>query len=179
MMPSIMSGSLIRETPPWARMSAGTRSRAMTATAPASSAILACSALTTSMMTPPLSISAMPRLTRAVPVTVVSLTSGVLLDTVSTSRRLAADHGPPEGRPLRFHRRCWRPAPLHDALSLLGDLLGQDVGLARQGMTGLAEASATQTCPGAKFIGSPVSVVKTVPSFSLGLDQRALNAWPS
>ena len=67
MMPSIMSGSLIRETPPWARMSAGTRSRAITATAPASSAIFACSAVTTSMMTPPLSISAMPRLTRAVP----------------------------------------------------------------------------------------------------------------
>ena len=67
MMPSIRSGSLIRETPPWARMSAGTRSSAMTATAPASSAILACSAVTTSMITPPLSISAMPRLTRAVP----------------------------------------------------------------------------------------------------------------
>nr|WP_257911127.1 hypothetical protein [Janibacter limosus] len=44
----------------------------MTATAPASSAILACSGVTTSMMTPPLSISAMPRLARAVPV-VVSL----------------------------------------------------------------------------------------------------------
>ena len=69
MMPSIMSGSLIRDTPPWARMSAGTRSSAITATAPASSAILACSAVTTSMITPPLSISAMPRLTRAVPVT--------------------------------------------------------------------------------------------------------------
>ena len=68
MMPSIMSGSLIRDTPPWARMSAGTRSSAITATAPASSAILACSAVTTSMMTPPLSISAMPRLTREVPV---------------------------------------------------------------------------------------------------------------
>src|SRR3954452_5936865 len=67
MMPSIMSGSLIRDTPPWARMSAGTRSSAMTATAPASSAILACSAVTTSMMTPPLSISAMPRFTRDVP----------------------------------------------------------------------------------------------------------------
>ena len=40
MIPSIMSGSLIRDTPPWARMSAGTRSSAMTATAPASSAIL-------------------------------------------------------------------------------------------------------------------------------------------
>jgi hypothetical protein len=69
MIPSIMSGSLIRDTPPWARMSAGTRSSAMTATAPASSAIFACSAVTTSMITPPLSISAIPRLTRAVPVT--------------------------------------------------------------------------------------------------------------
>lgn len=68
MMPSIMSGSLMRETPPWARMSAGTRSSAMTATAPASSAILACSGVTTSMITPPLSMSAMPRLTRDVPV---------------------------------------------------------------------------------------------------------------
>ncbi len=73
MIPSIMSGSLMRLTPPWALMSAGTRSRAMTATAPASSAILACSGVTTSMITPPLSISAMPRLTRAVPVTGVSL----------------------------------------------------------------------------------------------------------
>ncbi len=41
MMPSIMSGSLIRAMPPCARMSAGTRSSAITATAPASSAILA------------------------------------------------------------------------------------------------------------------------------------------
>src|SRR5215831_6158603 len=69
MIPSIMSGSLIRATPPCTLMSAGTRSRAMTATAPASSAIFACSAVTTSMITPPLSMSAMPRLTRAVPVT--------------------------------------------------------------------------------------------------------------
>ena len=68
MMPSIMSGSLIRAMPPCTRMSAGTRSSAITATAPASSAILACSGVTTSMMTPPLSISAMPRFTRAVPV---------------------------------------------------------------------------------------------------------------
>jgi uncharacterized membrane protein YhiD involved in acid resistance len=68
MIPAIISGSLILATPPWARMSAGTRSRAMTATAPASSAIFACSGVTTSMITPPLSISAMPRLTLAVPV---------------------------------------------------------------------------------------------------------------
>ena len=50
------------------RMSDGTRSRAMTATAPASSAIFACPASTTSMMTPPSSISAKPRLTSCVPV---------------------------------------------------------------------------------------------------------------
>src|SRR6478609_191745 len=81
MMPSIMSGSDARAMPPSLRMSAGTRSSAMTATAPASSAIFACSALTTSMITPPLSISAMPRLTRAVPV-VVGVASGVV-DTVN------------------------------------------------------------------------------------------------
>ena len=38
---SIMSGSDIRATPPCARISAGTRSKAMTATAPASSAMRA------------------------------------------------------------------------------------------------------------------------------------------
>ena len=72
---SIMSGSLILATPPWARMSAGTRSSAITATAPASSAIFAWSAVTTSMITPPLSMSAMPRLTRAVPVAAAALPS--------------------------------------------------------------------------------------------------------
>src|SRR5690606_24641945 len=65
---SISSGSLMRATPPSRRMSAGTRSSAITATAPASSAILACSGVTTSMMTPPFSISARPRFTRVVPV---------------------------------------------------------------------------------------------------------------
>src|SRR3954454_15443282 len=78
MIPSIMSGSLIRETPPSARMSAGTRSSAITATAPASSAIFACSGVTTSMMTPPLSISAMPRLTRAVPIVCSLLTPSIV-----------------------------------------------------------------------------------------------------
>ena len=58
----------MRATPPSRRMSVGTRSRAITATAPASSAILACSAVTTSMITPPRSISASPRLTRSVPI---------------------------------------------------------------------------------------------------------------
>ncbi len=62
----ITLGLAIRATPPVARMSAGTRSSAITATAPASSAIRACSAVVTSMITPPLSISASPRLTRNV-----------------------------------------------------------------------------------------------------------------
>src|SRR2546425_16513 len=50
----------IRATPPSLRMSAGTRSATMTETAPASSAIFAWSALVTSMMPRPLSISARP-----------------------------------------------------------------------------------------------------------------------
>ncbi len=53
----------MRATPPWARMSAGTRSRAMTAQAPASSAMRAWEALTTSIITPPLNILARPSLT--------------------------------------------------------------------------------------------------------------------
>ena len=68
LMPSIISGSDMRETPPSRRMSAGTRSSAMTAVAPASSAMRAWSGVTTSMITPPFNISARPRLTRNVPV---------------------------------------------------------------------------------------------------------------
>ena len=69
----IMPGSDMRATPPSRRMSAGTRSSAITAQAPAFSAITACSALTTSMITPPFSISARPLLTRIVPVWPFSL----------------------------------------------------------------------------------------------------------
>src|SRR3989338_11207986 len=54
----ISLGSLIRATPPWARISEGTRSNAITAQAPALSAILACLAVPTSMITPPLSMRA-------------------------------------------------------------------------------------------------------------------------
>src|SRR5947209_18218182 len=61
--PLIIDGSDIRATPPSRRISAGTRSRAITAAAPASSAIFACPGVTTSMITPPLSISARPALT--------------------------------------------------------------------------------------------------------------------
>src|SRR5438552_12087440 len=68
---TILSGSAIRATPPSARISAGTRSSAITAHAPASSAIRACSAVVTSMITPPLSISARPLLTRIVPISTI------------------------------------------------------------------------------------------------------------
>src|SRR5262245_59279395 len=71
MIPWIIFGSDMRATPPAARMSAGTRSRAMTATAPASSAIRACSGVTTSMITPPLSIWARPFLVAQVEVSTV------------------------------------------------------------------------------------------------------------
>src|SRR5579859_2901619 len=60
MISRIFLGLAMRATPPSARICAGTRSRAMTETAPAFSAMTACSALVTSMMTPPLSISARP-----------------------------------------------------------------------------------------------------------------------
>src|SRR5919198_1054784 len=68
----ILSGSAMRATPPSRRMSAGTRSSAMTAQAPASSAMRACSAVVTSMITPPLSISASPLFTRIVPISAIA-----------------------------------------------------------------------------------------------------------
>ena len=51
----IIFGSLIRETPPAALISAGILSKAITATAPAASAIFACSGVVTSIITPPAS----------------------------------------------------------------------------------------------------------------------------
>src|SRR5690606_3223194 len=68
MMLSIIAGSLMRATPPCTRMSAGTRSSAITAQAPASSAIFACSGVTTPIITPPLSIWARPTFPAQVPV---------------------------------------------------------------------------------------------------------------
>src|SRR3954452_4437829 len=97
-MSRIISGSLMRATPPSRRMSAGTRSSAMTTTAPASSAIFACSAFTTSMITPPLSISASPALTRNVASSRMksSLAAGLLesegLYSLRVLRRVAAVH---------------------------------------------------------------------------------------
>src|SRR5215467_1803007 len=65
MISRIFLGDAMRATPPSARICAGTRSSAMTETAPAFSAISAWWASVTSMMTPPLSISARPVLRRS------------------------------------------------------------------------------------------------------------------
>src|SRR6267143_3600447 len=87
MISRIIFGEAMRATPPAARMSSGTRSRAMTATAPASSAIRACSALVTSITTPPFCIFAKPRLSSSVP-------DRILLKSRSTGMRgLLANDG--------------------------------------------------------------------------------------
>src|SRR5579863_4269458 len=64
MISRIFLGEAMRATPPSARICAGTRSSAITATAPAFSAIEACSAFVTSIITPAFSISARPVLRR-------------------------------------------------------------------------------------------------------------------
>src|SRR3954468_6022836 len=87
MIPTIISGSDIRATPPAFRMSAGTRSSAITATAPASSAIFAWSGVTTSMITPPLSIWARPFLVAQVEVSTVIQASPSLGSTPGRSCR--------------------------------------------------------------------------------------------
>ncbi|GJM90426.1 hypothetical protein PR202_ga06704 [Eleusine coracana subsp. coracana] len=56
----------MRATPPWDRMSRGRAPAPSPAHAPASSAMRACSGVTTSMMTPPRSIWARPTLTEKV-----------------------------------------------------------------------------------------------------------------
>src|ERR671934_1561559 len=63
----------MRAKPPSLRISAGTRSSAITATAPASSEMRAWSASVTSMISPPLSISARPDLTLIVPVSAIAV----------------------------------------------------------------------------------------------------------
>src|SRR5947199_90944 len=100
----ILSGSAMRATPPSARMSAGTRSSAITATAPASSATFACSALTTSMITPPLSISARPLFTRIVPYS--AMTGSLAMETAIHGVqlvRLRRDRPDEDGVPAHRH----------------------------------------------------------------------------
>src|SRR5690606_33067415 len=110
LMRTITSGSAMRATPPAARISAGTRSRAMTATAPASSAMRACSGVVTSMMTPPLNPSATLRLasTVVVPASCIS---------VASHHRLCPNKNPGEamlsGATIRRTGRRLTAAPVH------------------------------------------------------------------
>src|SRR4029078_7960093 len=98
----------MRATPPWTRMSAGTRSSAITATAPDASAIFACSAETTSMITPPLIISARPLYTRIVPYSAMdgSLAAALALEAARGGVGLVAVRRPrpdEEGVPVGAH----------------------------------------------------------------------------
>src|ERR1700675_3084847 len=82
----------MRATPPSRRMSAGTRSSAITAAATASSATFACSGVTTSMITPPLSISARPVLTLNVASSRMLLSLSIEYNrSYSTCRRRSGD----------------------------------------------------------------------------------------
>src|ERR1700722_1612067 len=65
MISRIFLGEAMRATPPSARICAGTRSSAITGTAPGFSAMETCSALGTSMIPPPFSIAARPVLRRS------------------------------------------------------------------------------------------------------------------
>src|SRR3954454_8361029 len=97
-------------------MSAGARSSAITATAPASSAILACSGVTTSMMTPPRSISARPRFTRSVPVwRSISLSLGAK-ELPSGCRRSHGLHLDPRGAGRDLEGRAHGVGELHRRL---------------------------------------------------------------
>ena len=85
----IILGSDIRATPLDCLISAGIRSKAITAQAPASSAIFACSLFITSMMTPPFNIAGMPFFTRLVPsATVVLVETSAMLTKEERRRKL-------------------------------------------------------------------------------------------
>src|SRR3954464_13766334 len=104
----------MRATPPSRRMSAGTRSSAITAPAPAASAIFACSASTTSMITPPLSISARPLLTRIVPYSAIAVS--VARSAVGEERPMEPWSREPVGRfdELEVESAVLRDNPLGD-----------------------------------------------------------------
>src|SRR5258708_17818157 len=149
----------MRGTPPSRRMSAGTRSSAITATAPASSAMRACSASTTSMITPPLSISARPVLTLRVPISIaVSLDRTVEAIEQQRLMRLRRpvrphDHDVGAHEPEAEDRRRQREAAhrLHRLLSILQALAeGEDqVDLVARAVLPRAQAPAGRRIPDA------------------------------
>src|SRR5260370_23920601 len=98
----IFLGEARRAAPPSARICAGTRTSAMRATAPAFSAMAACSALVTSMMTPPLSISARPVLRRRE----VELLEPLVLDMMDLFA-IAKDKLAAHGCQRFYFTACW------------------------------------------------------------------------
>src|ERR1700722_5876891 len=108
MISRMILGEAMRATPPSARICAGTRSRAMTATAPACSAMVACAGVVTSMMTPPLSISARPVLRRS------EVLFPLLVD-MCEPFGLSALNSQPSAKPFSLTRRMGRD----DAAALL------------------------------------------------------------
>src|SRR4051794_8692455 len=121
---SIFVGSAILATPPAARMSAGTRSSAITAAAPVDSATRAWSAVTTSMITPPLSISARPALTRNVAV------SRIGTDVIRPLRRFDVAQSPIVCRGVAVRSglpadEAWRPA-LRGGGDAFAEILGRE-----------------------------------------------------
>ena len=132
MISRMMRGAAMRATPPSLRMSAGTRSSAITAQAPASSAIFACAAVVTSMITPPLSISARPTFTRHRLLFIRSILSPLSISGLRNSfagcalrcaaragacgldfRRSVRGHAPATHlRALRISAVRWRTAPI-------------------------------------------------------------------
>src|SRR3954467_4336798 len=148
----ILVGSAMRATPPSDRMSAGTRSSAITAQAPASSAIRACSAVVTSMITPPFSISARPLLTLIVPMSLMASILALPFETVEDlvvillrRRHRPEDHGVlldlhhvADVRPELLGREL--PVELRDVFRLAVVVAERD----RDGVTGLEGADRAQ-----------------------------------
>src|SRR5216684_4060342 len=89
MISRIFFGEAMRATPPSERICAGTRSSAITATAPARSAISDWRASVTSMITPPFSISARPVLRRRL-VSLFSLEAPLFSDIFGLFSRIVA-----------------------------------------------------------------------------------------
>src|SRR6266851_3295795 len=125
----------MRATPPSLRMSEGTRSSAITAHAPAFSAILACSAFVTSIITPPLSISAKPTFTRhsfepllplPLPFTFFASMS-LLLSVPKLFVRLPLQPNcPPNFSSLRRDHHEPRPAPRENIAHFIANFAGHE-----------------------------------------------------
>src|SRR5205807_7682131 len=131
----ILSGSAMRATPPSTRMSAGTRSSAITAQAPASSAIRACSAVVTSMITPPLSISARPPFTRIVPISDISR---ILASEPALAFEAADDLLVIGGRGRDDPEEHGILLDLHHVVDVRAELPGREPAIERRDVRGLA-----------------------------------------